>query len=50
MGPAGQVTHLWAVEQSRITRRELQWFELAADLDAAGITEVHTDRDGIVRL
>ena len=26
------------------------WFELAAELDAAGITELHTDRDGVVRV
>ncbi len=35
----GKVTHLWTVEQSRLTRREIEWFEFAADLDAAGITE-----------
>ena len=46
----GKVTHLWAVEQSRLTRREIEWFEFAAELDAAGITEVHTNRDGIVRV
>lgn len=47
---AGQIGHVWAVEQTRLERREVQWFELAAELDAAGITEVHTDRDGIVRV
>lgn len=47
---AGKVTHLWSVEQSRLTRREIEWFEFAADLDAAGITELHTNRDGIVRV
>lgn len=47
---AGQVAHLWCIEQSRLERREAPWFELAAELDAAGITEVHTDRDGIVRV
>jgi site-specific DNA recombinase len=46
----GEVTHLWAVEQSRLERREVEWFELAAELDATGITEVHTNRDGIVRV
>jgi hypothetical protein len=25
-------------------------FEFAADLDAAGLTQVHTNRDGIVRV
>jgi DNA invertase Pin-like site-specific DNA recombinase len=47
---AGKVAHVWAVEQSRLERREVGWFELAAELDAAGITEVHTNRDGIVRV
>lgn len=47
---ASKVTHLWTVEQSRITRREIEWFEFAAELDVAGINEVHTNRDGIVRV
>lgn len=47
---AGKVAHLWTVEQSRLARDELLWFELAAELLEAGIEEVHTDRDGIVRL
>jgi DNA invertase Pin-like site-specific DNA recombinase len=47
---AGQVAHLWCVEQSRLERREAAWFTLAAELDGAGITEVHTNRDGIVRV
>jgi DNA invertase Pin-like site-specific DNA recombinase len=47
---AGKVVHLWAVEQSRLERREVEWFRLAAELDAAGITELHTNRDGIVRV
>lgn len=47
---AGEVTHLWAVEQSRISRREIEWFTFATELDAAGISEVHTDRDGVVRI
>jgi site-specific DNA recombinase len=47
---SGEVTHLWVVEQSRLERREVEWFELAAELDAAGISEVHTNRDGIVRV
>jgi site-specific DNA recombinase len=45
-----EVAHLWTVEQSRLERREVEWFELAAELDAAGISEVHTNRDGIVRV
>jgi site-specific DNA recombinase len=47
---AGEITHLWCIEQSRLERREAQWFELAAELDDAGITELHTNRDGIVRV
>lgn len=46
----GEVAHLWAVEQSRLERREVQWFILAAELDAAGIDELHTSRDGIVKV
>jgi site-specific DNA recombinase len=47
---AGRVGHVWTVEQSRLERREVGWFELAAELVAAGIAEVHTKRDGIVRV
>lgn len=51
---ASELAHLWAVEQSRLERRVAgqagNWFELAAELDAAGITELHTRRDGIVRV
>jgi site-specific DNA recombinase len=46
----GEVAHLWAVEQTRLERREVEWFRLAAELDAAGIAELHTNRDGIVRV
>lgn len=46
---AGRLAHLWTVEQSRLERTEVGWFSLAAELDAAGIDEVHTDRDGVVR-
>ena len=46
----GEVAHVWCVEQSRLQRREVGWFELAAELAAAGIDEVHTSRDGIVRV
>ncbi|MGH9287037.1 MAG: recombinase family protein [Acidimicrobiales bacterium] len=47
---AGRVTQVWAVEQSRLTRSEAGWFEFAAELVAAGIDVVHTERDGVVRL
>lgn len=46
----GKIAHVWSVEQSRLERREVQWFELAAAFDAAGISELHTTRDGIVRV
>jgi len=46
----GDVAHLWCVEQSRLERREVGWFVLAAELVTAGITELHTNRDGIVRI
>lgn len=47
---ADRLSHVWTVEQSRLTRSEVVWFELAAEFDAAGIAEVHTNRDGIVRV
>jgi DNA invertase Pin-like site-specific DNA recombinase len=47
---AGEVTHVWTVEQSRLERRKAEWFELAAELISAGIDDVHTRRDGLVRL
>jgi site-specific DNA recombinase len=47
---AGKIAHVWAVEQSRLERREVEWFRLAAELDAAGIAELHTNRDGLVRV
>ena len=48
----GRIAHVWAVEQSRISREtdgRYPWFTLAAELDAAGVHEVHTQRDGIIR-
>lgn len=47
---AGKIAHVWAVEQSRLERDEIGWFRLAAEFDAAGVTELHTNRDGIVRV
>ncbi|WP_418155422.1 recombinase family protein [Actinoalloteichus caeruleus] len=46
----GEVAHVWAVEQYRIERREIAWFVLADKMEAAGISELHTNRDGIVRV
>lgn len=47
---AGRITHVWSVEQSRLERRKVEWFGLAAELILAGIDEVHTRRDGLIRL
>jgi site-specific DNA recombinase len=47
---SGRLAHVWCVEQSRLERREIEWFQLAAELDAAGIGELHTKREGIVRV
>lgn len=47
---AGEVAQVWTVEQTRLERTEVGWFRLAAEMDAASITELHTDRDGIVRV
>lgn len=44
----GEVSYLWTVETSRLERNEIPWFELAAELETVGISEVHTRRDGIV--
>lgn len=46
----GEVAHVWAVEQYRLERREVPWFEFAALMDGAGISELHTNRDGVVRV
>lgn len=46
----GEVLAVWVVEQERIERVEVKWFRLAAEMDAAGISELHTDRGGIVRV
>ena len=49
----GRIVHVWCVEQSRLSREtdgRYPWFALAAELDAAGVSEVHTRRDGIVRV
>ncbi|HEV2928628.1 MAG TPA: recombinase family protein [Propionibacteriaceae bacterium] len=46
----GEVAHLWSKEQDRLEANRRRWVDLAIDLDDAGIHEIHTDRDGIVRL
>ena len=45
----GEIGGLWSVEQSRLTRREIEWFGFVADLVSAGIEEVHTRRNGVVQ-
>jgi DNA invertase Pin-like site-specific DNA recombinase len=47
---AGEITHVWCVEQSRLERRPERWFPLAREFGAAGIDVVHTTRDGLVRM
>lgn len=47
---ASEVRHLWSVEQTRLEANRKRWVELVAELDDAGLREIHTDRDGIVRL
>lgn len=46
----GEVEQIWSVEQSRVERREIEWFIFADLMDRAGIQELHTQRDGIVRI
>lgn len=46
----GEVAHIWSVEQTRLEANRRRWVELVADLDDAGLGEIHTNRDGIVRL
>ena len=46
----GEVVQVWAVEQYRVERREVAWFEFAALMDDAGIPDLHTNRDGVVRV
>jgi site-specific DNA recombinase len=47
---AGEVAHLWSVEQSRLERRKVEWFQFETQLASAEIAEVHTRRDGVVRV
>lgn len=44
----GECAHLWAVEQTRLTRIETVWFQLATELDRSGVSEVHTRRGGVI--
>lgn len=46
----GRVAQLWGVEQYRIVRQPVEWFSFADELAAAGVEEVHTDRDGVIRV
>jgi site-specific DNA recombinase len=47
---SGKIAHVWAVEQARVERREVEWFRLAAEMEAAGVDELDTNRDGVVRV
>lgn len=44
----GRVAEIWCVEQFRFVRRPSEWFLVAEELTAAGIDQIHTNRDGIV--
>jgi DNA invertase Pin-like site-specific DNA recombinase len=47
---SGQVAQMWTIEQSRLERIEIDWFILAAELLIVGVVEVHTRRDGVLRV
>lgn len=44
----GRVAEIWCVEQFRFVRRPSEWFMVAEELTAAGIDQIHTNRDGVV--
>lgn len=44
----GRISEIWCVEQFRFVRRPSEWFLVAEELTAAGIAQIHTNRDGIV--
>lgn len=46
----GMVAAIWSIEQFRLVRQELEWFKMAAEIDAAGLTEIHTRREGVIRV
>lgn len=46
----GEVARLWCAEQYRLERNEVRWFRLRAELVDGGVTELHTRREGIVRV
>jgi DNA invertase Pin-like site-specific DNA recombinase len=45
----GEVAHVWAVSQSRVSR-SYAWFDIAKEMKRAGLEELHTRHDGIVRV
>jgi DNA invertase Pin-like site-specific DNA recombinase len=45
---AGQVAGLWAKEQSRLERKEVEWFGFAAFAADNGLYTVHTLHEGVV--
>lgn len=46
----GEAVGVWAIEQSRPDRTEMGWFRFGATMLAAGLPELHTKRDGIVKI
>jgi site-specific DNA recombinase len=46
----GLVSHIWCIEQFRFVRQELEWFKVAVELEEAGILEIHTRREGVIRV
>ena len=47
---AGQVAELWAKEQSRIERLELNWFGFAAFAASHGLAQIHTRQEGVIAI
>lgn len=46
----GEIAHVVAAEQSRLTRQPAEWEQLAVTLSLAGIPEVHTYRNGQIQV
>lgn len=46
----GEVLHLWSVEMTRIEANRRRYVDFTIDCEDAGLTEVHTRRDGVVSL
>lgn len=46
----GLIAHVWSIEQFRFVRQELEWFKVAIELEDAGLVEIHTRREGVIRV